>query len=227
MKKLLFVFLLLLSGNLTLNAQPGSKWMTLEGKVLSVSMKAPILASLTLESMPYGGDNRIFKSKEEDGTFAFKVKEGKDYKVRVSAEGYLTIEQVIEVKSGMKPLYFEMVPSGENTLLRLNINFVEGKSDLVQESFDELDKLVAMMKEYPGMEIQLEGHTDFRGSATANFRLSEERVAAVEEYIIKQEIQKNRLKTKAFGGTEPLTRENTEEAKLTNRRVEARILKIE
>ncbi|MFT6965511.1 MAG: OOP family OmpA-OmpF porin [Marivirga sp.] len=227
MKQLFIVILFFSLSMQGIKAQPGTKWEPLKGKVLNVSMRTPIKAAIILESMPYGGDNRVFSSKEEDGTFSFKVKQGKEYKVRVEAEGYLSIEEVISITNGMKPLLYELIPSGENTLLRLNINFEEGNSDLVEESFPELDKLIAMLNEYQGMEIQLEGHTDFRGSATANIRLSEERVEAVKQYIISKEIDNKRISTKAFGGTQPLTRENTAEAKLTNRRVEARILKIE
>lgn len=227
MKKLLYVFFLIIAFQTNLFAQPGAKWMKLEGNVVSVSMKSPLKARLTLESMPYGGDNRVFTSDETDGSFSFKVKEGKEYKVLVEAEGYLSVEEVININKGMGKKLYELVPSGENTLLRLNINFEEGKATIITESFSELDKLVNMMKAYPEMEIQLEGHTDFRGSSTANFKLSERRVEAVKEYLSQQSIDEKRIKTKAFGGTEPLTRENTEEAKLTNRRVEARILKIE
>lgn len=227
MKKQLLIFLFFGLTVLGLKAQPGGKWEPLEGKVVSVSMKTPIKASIILESMPYGGDNRVFSSKVEDGSFSFKVKQGKEYKVRVEAEGYLTVEQVISITKDIKPLLFEMIPSGEGTLLRLNINFEEGNSEIVEESFEELDKLVFMLKEYPEMEIQLEGHTDFRGIASSNFRLSERRVEVVKAYIVSKGIDSKRISTKAFGGTLPLTRENTEEAKLTNRRVEARILKIE
>lgn len=227
MKKHVLVFLIfsLFSGMAI--AQPGSKWVSLEGKVVSVSMRTPLKAKLTLESMPYGGDIRVFNSKPEDGSFSFKIKEGKDYKVKVESDGYLTIEETLTAGAAMEDKLYELVPSGENTLLRLNINFEEGKQTIVEESFSELDKLVAMLKEYPGMEIQLEGHTDFRGSPTSNFKLSERRVEAVKSYLTSKDIESKRISTKAFGGTEPLTRENTDEGKLMNRRVEARILKIE
>jgi len=46
----------------------------------------------------------------------------------------------------------------------------------------------------------------------------------VRDYLISKGVAKSKVKTKAFGGTMPLTRENTEEAHKLNRRVEARIL---
>ena len=75
------------------------------------------------------------------------------------------------------------------------------------------------------MEIQLEGHTDNQGSAKANMELSESRVEAVKKYLVSKGIAKDRIKTKAYGGSQPLANEMTQEARAMNRRVEMRILK--
>jgi outer membrane protein OmpA-like peptidoglycan-associated protein len=81
-----------------------------------------------------------------------------------------------------------------------------------------------MMTDNPSMTIQLEGHTDYQGSAKENMKLSQARVDAVKGYLTSRGVTRNRIKTKAFGGTEPLSRENTPEAHRLNRRVEMRIL---
>ncbi len=208
-------------------AQPGQNWVDLEGKVINEALDAPIKATLTLESLPYGADIRVFKSDEETGDFSFKVKENKEYKVKVVAKGYIEIEEKIKIQSVNNPLVFRLMPSGAGSILRLDINFIQSKAEILEDSYQELNKLLKMLKEYPDMEIQLEGHTDFRGSSSANMRLSEKRVKAVKSYLTEKSVSPDRLMTKAFGGTQPLTRENTEQAKLTNRRVEARILKTE
>ena len=75
------------------------------------------------------------------------------------------------------------------------------------------------------MVIQLEGHTDFIGSAKLNQQLSQERVDAVKNYLTTHGSEVTRIRTKAFGGTKPISRETTEEARSLNRRVEVRILK--
>jgi OmpA-OmpF porin, OOP family len=74
------------------------------------------------------------------------------------------------------------------------------------------------------MVIQLEGHTDYVGDAKENMRLSQARVDAVKDHLVDLGIAKNRIKTKAFGGTVPLSREDTPEGHRMNRRVELRIL---
>ncbi|HET8858295.1 OmpA family protein [Marivirga sp.] len=67
----------------------------------------------------------------------------------------------------------------------------------------------------------MEGHTDFRGITSANLRLSEKRVTAVKTYLMSRFVSSERIKTKAFGGTQLISKENTEQAKLNNRMVEA------
>jgi outer membrane protein OmpA-like peptidoglycan-associated protein len=207
--------------------QPGSNWVSLDGKVINETLDNPIKAKLTLESLPYGADIRVFYSGEEEGDFSFKVKENNRYKVKIESEGYITIQEEIVVNDGMDELLFALIPSGSGSILRLDINFKQSKAEILESSFSELDKLLNMMNEYPNMEIQLEGHTDFRGSASANMRLSEKRVKAVKTYLTSESVSSDRIRTKAFGGTQPLSRESTEEAKLNNRRVETRILKVE
>jgi outer membrane protein OmpA-like peptidoglycan-associated protein len=83
------------------------------------------------------------------------------------------------------------------------------------------------MEEHPQMEIQLEGHTDYRGSKKLNLQLSQDRVDAVKTYLVGKGINTKRIKTKAFGGTQPLVREQSIEASELNRRVEVRILKLD
>jgi outer membrane protein OmpA-like peptidoglycan-associated protein len=209
------------------SAQPGTKWVDLEGKVINKAIEAPLKATLTLESLPYGADIRVFNSDEKTGDFSFKVQENKEYKVKVESKGYITVEEEIAVKVKNNPLVFSLLPSGSGSILRLDINFEQSKAKILESSYGELDKLLKMLQEYPEMEIQLEGHTDFRGFASANMRLSEKRVNAVKSYLTEKSVGAERIKTKAFGGTNPLSRESTEEAKLNNRRVEARILKTE
>ncbi len=88
-----------------------------------------------------------------------------------------------------------------------------------------MDELAAMMKANPKVEIQLEGHTDNQGRAEANLKLSQDRVDAVKKYLSSKGINRDRIKTKAFGGTQPLSIDKTEEARALNRRVEMRVLK--
>ena len=92
------------------------------------------------------------------------------------------------------------------------------------KSFPGLDEVVALMKDNTKLVIQLEGHTDNQGNAKLNMELSQDRVDNVKKYIVSKGVEKDRVKTKAFGGTKPILSTNTPEARARNRRVEMRIL---
>jgi outer membrane protein OmpA-like peptidoglycan-associated protein len=102
--------------------------------------------------------------------------------------------------------------------------FQTGSANIEPSSHQELDEVVTMLRNNPRMVIQLEGHTDYAGSAELNKKLSEDRVLSVKSYLVDKGSKKSRIKTKAFGGSMPLSRENTEAARQMNRRVELRIL---
>jgi outer membrane protein OmpA-like peptidoglycan-associated protein len=117
-----------------------------------------------------------------------------------------------------------LTPKGETIVLD-HLIFAQGKAVIHPKSFMQLDEVVQMMKENERLEIQLEGHTDNQGSPSANMTLSQKRVEAVKKYMVDKGIQKGRIGTKAFGGSQPLKNEMTQEARALNRRVEMRILK--
>lgn len=82
----------------------------------------------------------------------------------------------------IKPIYFDL-----------------GKSKIRPDAAIELSKVVAVMKEYPAMIIELGAHTDCRGSAAANLKLSGARAVAAAAYIVKQGIDKTRISGKGYG----------------------------
>ena len=128
-----------------------------------------------------------------------------------------------ELGSGTAPANGKKHSVGQ--VMRLeNLIFEVGKSKIDPGSYPELDIVVNMMKENKDMVIQLEGHTDYQGDAKENLKLSQYRVDAVRNYIVSKSINKLRIKTKAFGGAQPLSKDNTPEAHRLNRRVEVRVL---
>ncbi|MBK8808995.1 MAG: OmpA family protein [Bacteroidales bacterium] len=104
-----------------------------------------------------------------------------------------------------------------------NILFAQGKSELLPESFTELDKLVAIMKSHPTLEIQVNGHTNNIG--THNLEISEQRAKAVVDYVVTKGIVATRIKYKGYGDTQPIASNDTPEGQAKNRRVEFIITK--
>ncbi|MDZ7935946.1 MAG: OmpA family protein [Emticicia sp.] len=124
---------------------------------------------------------------------------------------------VIETKA------FGTIERGKAVILN-NINFDQSSPVLRTTSFEELDKLVALLTENVGLQIEIRGHTDNVGDFDLNVKLSQERCQSVRDYLVKKGIEVSRLKTLGKGPLEPLVANSTEENKKKNRRVEFRIL---
>lgn len=197
----------------------------------SLSGKPVDSAVVSYEQLPYGSTIGLTRTATRTGYFEFNTTRTHDYRVEVKAYGYKPVEEEIhpasEGSSGIiKKKYYLTYAPEEGEVLKLNhLIFAQGKSEITKESFEELDDLVSMLKDNPNMVIQLEGHTDFRGSASKNMQLSQDRVESVKTYLMRKGIKGSRILTRAFGGTHPLSREATEEAARMNRRVEVRIIR--
>lgn len=113
----------------------------------------------------------------------------------------------------------------QGDVIRLKSIFFEtGKSDLIDDSYPELDKLVDVLEKHPGMEIMIGGNTDSQGNEEANIKLSEARAKAVFDYLIEKGIG-NEIDFKGYGSSKPIAGNDTEEGRRKNRRVEFEITK--
>jgi outer membrane protein OmpA-like peptidoglycan-associated protein len=121
---------------------------------------------------------------------------------------------------------FHLQPVEIGTTVNLkNVLFVQTKTELLPESYDELDLVVSFLKNNPNVKIELSGHTDNRGVHSDNVRLSQERVNAVKRYLVSKGVDGKRVTGKGYGGTKPIASNDTEENRQMNRRVEFTIKK--
>lgn len=194
-----------------------------EGRILDARSGKGIPAKIRYSSIPTGG---IF-GRFYDSAFSFSIFGSAKYQITAESEGYNPRTVIVdprEVFNNTLHRDIALTPRGETIVLN-NLIFARGNANIDPKSYAELDEVAQMMKENSRIEIQLEGHTDNVGSPKANLKLSEDRVEAVKKYLASQGVSKNRIKTQAFGGTQPLRNEMTPEARAKNRRVEMRILK--
>jgi len=212
-----------------INAQDGL--IKVYGKILDSSTKEPILveAKIVYEKLPYGDDMGLYSTERDNSGYVFWLLPNHSYRIEIQAEGYFPYNEKLVVNDLVNneeiDKDFLLASHGRDQLIRMNnLVFEQGKADILPASYQELNTLARMMKDNENMRVQLEGHTDFRGRPSLNMQLAEDRVEAVQKYLINKGIKKKRVSVKAFGGTQPLTRENTEEARKKNRRVEVRIL---
>lgn len=113
---------------------------------------------------------------------------------------------------------------GEAITLK-NVFFAISKSDLLPESFNELDQLVQYLNETPGTYIQINGHTDNTGNEEQNKILSESRAKAVADYLVSKRVDILRINYTGHGSSKPIATNDTDEGKQKNRRVECIINK--
>lgn len=118
-------------------------------------------------------------------TFIYDIKKPGDINFNESVDmklGKVEVGMDLAKMIDIKPIYFDL-----------------GKATIRKDAAMELDKVVAVMKEYPNMFIELGSHSDCRGAAKANLTLSDKRAKASAAYIVKNGIQKNRIVGKGYG----------------------------
>ena len=117
--------------------------------------------------------------------FIYDIKKPGDINVNESLDmkiGKVEVGMDLAKMIEIKPIYFDL-----------------GKFVIRKDAAIELNKVVAAMKEYPNMFIELGAHTDCRGAAKANIALSDKRAKASAAYIVKAGIDKTRIAGKGYG----------------------------
>lgn len=139
--------------------------------------------------------------------------------VLVKKPPYLVAPVQPEDLAGLKPR--------EGMLVRLrDIHFESGKADILPESETELQKLLGLLKAYPGMAIRIVGHTDIQGGDEYNLELSRKRAHAVADYLQAEGIAAERLEWSGRGARQPAASNASAEGRRINRRVEFLVLRM-
>jgi len=202
-----------------------------KGKVINSKTRQPIEADIFYESIPSASESGIATSDPVNGDYKIVLPVGRKYGFRAEAEGYIAVSQnedftiVDEYKEIERVLELTPLEVGEVVQLN-NIFFAQSKADILPESEPELERLLSLLKENASLEIELGGHTDNRGSSSANLDLSQERALSIVKYLINHGIDKKRLEYQGYGGTKPIASNASEASRRKNRRVEIKVLKF-
>jgi len=106
------------------------------------------------------------------------------------------------------------------------IYFQQSKAIILEKSYPELERLGGILQENSALEIRIEGHTDSLGKEEDLLLLSEQRAAAIRDFLIGKGIEGRRIKTIGYGAKYPVTDNTSDEMRAKNRRVEVRVTKI-
>lgn len=235
MKNITTLFFFCLVVSCSFAQAPADTLIYAEGKIINSTTKEPVSATISYQSLPYGNKVGLLKGTN----YRFAMFDNERYEIMVEAPGFAPAKYMLDPAEAKEKLVVKDVELGLPTTAQKaaetahtvgkvmnldNLIFQLGKAKIEPASHEELDQVVKMLQAYPKMIIQLEGHTDVKGDPKQNMRLSQERVDAVKDYLVTKGVAKSKVKTKAFGGTQPLSRADTEEAHMMNRRVQVRIL---
>lgn len=107
------------------------------------------------------------------------------------------------------------------------IKFKTAKAEIDPSCDKTMTAIAAIMTDYPGFHVQVDGHTDNIGNQEANKKLSQDRAEAVVKYLVeKKNIEAKRLSAKGFGDSQPIADNKTKKGQAKNRRVDFTVTKL-
>jgi len=131
------------------------------------------------------------------------------------------------------PKVAEAPPPPKQVVLRDNkieitekIQFALNKAEILSVSFPLLDEVAKVMRDNPHVkQIAVEGHASPEGGDEYNLKLSQARAEAVRSYLVQKGVAAERLTAKGYGSSRPIAKNDTEQGREKNRRVEFNIIK--
>ena len=158
--------------------------------------------------------NKISETISSDkGAYSFKIECNKKYYVRASKEEYETTEKSFGpvTKTGESKLDIELkrnifpVEVGTDLAKILDVSIIYfdlDKWNIRPDAAEDLEKIIAVMNQYPNMTIDIRSHTDSRQTHKYNELLSDRRAKSTLEFMVKNGINRNRLTAKGYGETQ-------------------------
>jgi OmpA-OmpF porin, OOP family len=104
------------------------------------------------------------------------------------------------------------------------VNFETNSAVLTGDSKPILDGVAQGLKAHPRLKIEIQGHTDSRGSAEYNLGLSQRRANSVRDYLISQGVPGGQMTARGYGLTQPMASNATAAGRASNRRVVMHVL---
>nr|WP_228530770.1 MULTISPECIES: OmpA family protein [Myxococcaceae] len=190
----------------------------------------PVAATVTLKGPK---EDSVSLPAAARGPSKLEVPAGQ-YTVSVTAEGFLAQTRDVQVSEGGElKVAFELVPEPAKSLVVVKenriqilqqVHFATGKATLLADSYPLLDQVVSAIVKNDIKRIRIEGHTDNRGNALTNLRLSQTRAQSVADYLVRAGIDASRIEVNGYGGARPIAPNLTSTGRELNRRVEFVIL---
>lgn len=169
-----------------------------------------------------------------DGGYEFNTKPNAPYTITAQKDRYATKKaQFGKVKRNTRAVTDSIGLYGVGDVFQLkNIYYDLNKFFIRADAARELDRVLAILKEYPQMQIELRSHTDARATDTYNVRLSENRARAALDYLVSRGVPASRIVARGYGESEILNGCDdgvncNEEQHQQNRRTEFKVVAVQ
>lgn len=101
-----------------------------------------------------------------------------------------------------------------------DVLFDTGRYSLKPGAREKLAKVAGILLAYPGINVQVGGHTDNVGGDDMNQALSEHRAGSVRDYLVESGVNSNAVTAQGYGNTQPVATNDNATGRQQNRRVE-------
>jgi outer membrane protein OmpA-like peptidoglycan-associated protein/Tol biopolymer transport system component len=203
----------------------------MKGRVLDAVNNSLLKARFELIDLENGTDFYKSYSDSLTGEFVVSIPVNHNYMLNVSRKGYLFYSENFSLKGVfyqdaplLKDIPLQPIEIGKSIVLK-NVFYETDSYALKKESEIELNKVVQFLKVNPGIRIEISGYTDNVGETAYNQVLSENRAKTVANYLIAASINAQRIVSKGYGTSNPVTSNDTEGGRAQNRRTELKIIK--
>jgi outer membrane protein OmpA-like peptidoglycan-associated protein len=127
-----------------------------------------------------------------------------------------------ESERGCPKVYKDVEVTGSHVVIKQQVHFETNRAKIRPESFGLLDTVAQVLRDYPAIQVEVQGHTDSQGPDKKNLKLSQQRADAVREYLISHGIEPYRMTATGYGEARPIESNKTASGRAANRRVEFR-----
>lgn len=200
-------------------------WMPGAVKVVTRSEEGAIVDSVVVFRGP---EKRNPEELGEDGEEIFVLSPG-EWTLLVSAETFgterreVTIEpnsrSLVIIEVTLKPAIVEVTT--EEVVILDQVHFEFDKAVIQEQSIALLTEVANNLLSHPEIKaVQVQGHTDSKGSNRYNQSLSQRRVDAVMAFMVEQGVESERMAAVGYGEACPIDTNNTDEGRANNRRVQ-------
>jgi outer membrane protein OmpA-like peptidoglycan-associated protein len=209
---------------------PGKGSFTLSGIVRDRVTGKTVGARI--EVMPHG--DSLVSSADADpvtGEYLLGVPERASYRIGASMPGYLPYSYYLAndttaARNKIRHMIdLEPIRAGASIVLQ-NIFFSVDSYDLLPESYRDLEEVIALIRQNPGIVMEVSGYTDSTGSDDHNLVLSQKRAESVMNYLAGHGVNAGQLKAVGYGRQNPVAPNDTEAGRSLNRRTELKVIRM-